>query len=90
MDAVMSQPGTFGIRLRERRLALGLTLAQLADRAGMHLQGVAKVESGARPNPTWETIIALCKALGVTPDYFYTVAEVEPVPEPPKPMGKRK
>ena len=72
MTTTMSTTPTFGERLRAMRTARGLTLAELANRAGMHLQGVANIESGRRPNPTWETVVALSKALGVSPDAFLT------------------
>jgi transcriptional regulator with XRE-family HTH domain len=54
----------FADRLRELRGKAGLTLAELADRAEMHLQGLAKLEAGTR-EPQWGTVIALADALGV-------------------------
>jgi transcriptional regulator with XRE-family HTH domain len=54
----------FGPRLRELREAAGLSQAQLAERAGMHRFGVAKIERGERV-PGWDTVLALGKALGV-------------------------
>ncbi len=56
-------------RLRELRSEAGLTQQQLADRAGIHRVEVAKLEGGDR-SPTWETVIALCRALGVGCDAF--------------------
>ena len=57
----------------------------------MHLQAVAKIESGRTPNPTWETIVALSKALGVSTDAFL---EGEELPadenEEPPPLRHRK
>jgi transcriptional regulator with XRE-family HTH domain len=54
----------FATRLRAIRTELGLTLAELSDRAGMHLQSIAKLESGQR-EPSWATVQALARALGV-------------------------
>jgi len=47
------------------RESTGITQQELADRAGMHKLGVAKLEQGLR-EPTWATVQALAKALGVT------------------------
>ena len=59
----------FAGRLRELREAAGLTQGTLAERAGMNRFGVAKLEQGVT-RPSWETVIALCKALGVGCDEF--------------------
>jgi transcriptional regulator with XRE-family HTH domain len=89
MEAVMSKPSSgFGPRLKTLRTARGLTLAELAARSGLHLQGVAKIERGIR-EPNWLTVVALAKPLDVTPDSF--LAEPEPpAPEPPPPPAKGK
>jgi transcriptional regulator with XRE-family HTH domain len=59
----------FGVRLRELREAAGLTQAQLAERAGLHPQGVVKLERGER-EPAWSTLLALADALGVSVSAF--------------------
>jgi transcriptional regulator with XRE-family HTH domain len=87
MDNVPDQ--TFAERLKELRGAAGLTQADLAKRAGMHKIGVAKLEQGLR-QPSWATVQALCKALGVSCSAFEgTGAEEDteptPAPEPPPP-----
>lgn len=60
-----NQDPSFASRLKELREGAGLTQAALAERAGMHKLGVAKLEQGLR-EPTWATVRALAKALGVT------------------------
>lgn len=59
----------FGAVLRSHREEQGLTLAELADRAGLHLQAVARLERGER-EPSWATAVALAVALGLTPNDF--------------------
>lgn len=54
----------FASRLRELREAAGLTQPQLAERAGMTRDGISHLEQGRR-KPSWETVLALCAALGV-------------------------
>jgi transcriptional regulator with XRE-family HTH domain len=54
----------FGVRLRELREQAGLTQQQLANAAGLHRFGIAKLEQGVR-EPSWATVKALCDALGV-------------------------
>lgn len=58
----MADPTTLGNRLRARRVDLGLTLAEVATRAGLSLPYVSNLERG-RGNPTMEAITALAKAL---------------------------
>lgn len=58
-------PTGFGKRLKELREAAGLTQQELADRAGMHKFGVAKVEQGHR-GVSWEKALDLARALGVS------------------------
>ena len=59
----------FGARLKALRLAAGLTQEQLAERANMYSQHITRLETGGR-SPTWETVLKLAKALGVSTDKF--------------------
>jgi DNA-binding XRE family transcriptional regulator len=54
-----------GARLRELRLAAGLTQAELARRTGIHRPNIARVEAG-RHTPSLETLARLASAIGVT------------------------
>jgi putative transcriptional regulator len=62
-------PEHFAARLKELRVAAGLTQPELAERAGMSKAGVADLEQGRR-EPSWSTVLALCAALGVGCDAF--------------------
>jgi transcriptional regulator with XRE-family HTH domain len=42
---------------------------QLAEKAGLHRQGIAKLENGER-EPAWGTVRALARALGVSCSAF--------------------
>ena len=55
---------TIGQRLRARRVALGLTLADVAEQSGLSLPYVSNLERG-RGNPTLDALGALAKALDV-------------------------
>ena len=57
-------------RLRERRVALGLTQGQLAARIGVTYQQVYKVEAGVN-RLTVGQLAGLAEALGVGPAHFY-------------------
>jgi transcriptional regulator with XRE-family HTH domain len=46
------------------RIQAGLTQTQLAEKAGLHLHGLTKLEQGDR-EPAWSTVLDLAKALGV-------------------------
>jgi transcriptional regulator with XRE-family HTH domain len=54
----------FARRLKELREAAELTQAELAERCGLHLSAVFKLEQGRRA-PSWDTVQTLCKGLGV-------------------------
>jgi PAS domain S-box-containing protein len=54
---------TFGQRLRELRHHKGLTQKELADRAGVSITYVSKLETGALPPPREKTILALADIL---------------------------
>jgi DNA-binding XRE family transcriptional regulator len=53
-----------GARLRELRMAAGLTQAELARRTGIHRPNIARVEAG-RHTPSLETLARLATAIGV-------------------------
>jgi transcriptional regulator with XRE-family HTH domain len=57
----------FAAGLRALRQKAGLTQAQLAERAGMHLHGISKLEQGDR-EPSLATAAKLAAALGLTVD----------------------
>jgi DNA-binding XRE family transcriptional regulator len=63
--ALSSIDGTkLGTRIRELRLAAGLTQAELARRTGIHRPNIARVEAG-RHTPSLETLARLAAAIGV-------------------------
>lgn len=62
-------PDGFAARLKSLRAAAKLTQAQLAERAGLHLHGLVKLERGER-EPAWATVQKLAAALGVTCEAF--------------------
>lgn len=56
----------FGPVLRRVRTERGLTQEQLADVSGLHRTEISLLERGER-KPLLETVVALCRGLGVTP-----------------------
>jgi transcriptional regulator with XRE-family HTH domain len=64
----------FGERLRALRVAAGMTQQELADKAEMHSQSVNRLERGGR-SPSWEIVLRLAQALGVSTDDFKPEAE---------------
>ncbi len=53
-----------GARLKQLRLAAGLTQAELARRTGIHRPNIARVEAG-RHTPSLETLAKIAEAMGV-------------------------
>lgn len=60
----------FGARIRELRVAAGLSQENLASRCGLHRTYLGGVERGER-NVGLLNIHAIAKALGVSPDIFF-------------------
>lgn len=59
---------TFGVFIREKREAKGLSRPQLAELAHVHLQTIANVERGTTKIPDLYTIYHLAKSLDIPPD----------------------
>ena len=65
-------PKTFGQFLKDKRLALDLSLREFARRVGMQPSNYCNVEAGVLPPPPAETLEKLSRALGLkkgTSDY---------------------
>lgn len=61
----MGEDQSLGSRLRARRTALGLTLAQVAEKAELSIPYVSNLERG-RGNPTIDALRSIAEALEVT------------------------
>ncbi len=64
----------FGERLRRLREAAGLTQEQLAEKAGLSVQGIAALESGRSRRPYPHTLRALSDALALSPEEHAALA----------------
>ncbi|CAN5597739.1 hypothetical protein BH11PLA2_BH11PLA2_45850 [soil metagenome] len=82
----------FKDRLKEGRKAAGITQEELAEKAGLSISSVTKLEQGGRGSRVSLGVAAkLAKAFGKTCEYFADcedVAAEEPVKKPAK--GKKK
>jgi transcriptional regulator with XRE-family HTH domain len=68
----------FGREIRRRREAQGLTLEQLADRAGLTPNYIGTIENGKR-DPSLSTVIALSSGLRISPaELFGGIKELSP------------
>lgn len=67
--AVSSSIKEVADRIKETRIAAGVTQAELGRRLGISYSGVSKIERGTY-NVGLETIKKIAKALNVTPDYL--------------------
>ena len=72
-------PDWFADRLKELREGAGLSQQALADKSGMTREGIAQLETRRR-KPSWESVVALCQALGVGCDAFTTPAAERQAP----------
>ncbi len=65
----MNSGDQFGPVLRRVRVERGLTQEQLANVSGLHRTEISLLERGQR-KPLLETVVALCRGLGLTPAEF--------------------
>ena len=79
---------TTGERIKEARLAAGMTQTELADKIGVKFSAIHKYESGMVKNMKQDTIAKLSEALGVKPSYLmgYTDATADELAVPPQAM----
>ena len=70
-------------RIKSRRLALGLTLSEVADQLGVKEATAQRYESGEIKNIKHETIAALAKILRCSPAYIMGWEEIAEKNEPP-------
>lgn len=79
---------TLGMRLREKRTNLGLTLAAVRDRSGLSLPYISNLERD-RGNPTLESLGSLADALGTTVADLTGAGDASNAPSPPMPESLR-
>jgi len=65
-----------GERIKQARVAAGLSLRALADRAGVTAMAISKYETG-KSTPSSGVLLALAKALSVRTEYFFRPVKVE-------------
>ena len=63
---------------KERRMALGLSQKQLAEKAGVGVATIVSMETGRCP-PTWETCQKVRRVLGMPEEQFYSIREKVPL-----------
>jgi transcriptional regulator with XRE-family HTH domain len=79
----------FARRLKALRAAAKMTQKELAERTGMHLGGIFKLEQGVN-RPSWDTVQLLARALGVSCEAFIDPELQKPEAETPPAKKKRK
>ncbi len=84
MDDGAKAVAWFAGRLRELREGAGLTQQELAGKANLTRDGVAQMETGRR-SPSWDTVLAICSALGVSCEEFRQAPADAPKKGPGRP-----
>lgn len=75
-------------RIKERRKAIGMTLAQLADAVGVKEATAQRWESGNIKTVKYETVEQIATALGCSPVWLMGWTEDVHGPEEEKPIPK--
>jgi len=65
-----------GLRIKELRVARGMTQEELADRTGFFRTYMSRLETGAA-NPTFDALLVLATALDVAPAALFEQPEME-------------
>lgn len=58
--------------VKDRRLALGITQAELANKSGISRATVSDIENGKKVSIKTETLMRLAEALGIKVKDFFT------------------
>ena len=66
-----------GAEVRRRRRLAGLTLEQLAERAGLTANYIGEVENN-KADPSVSTIVALAKGLAINAGDFFPRSDISP------------
>jgi transcriptional regulator with XRE-family HTH domain len=66
-------------QLKEARQEANLTLAQVADKSGLAMESISRLETGAQTNPTWKTLGVFAAAVGRRPRLVAEPAERHPL-----------
>ena len=69
-----------GNRIKELRIAAGLTQTELGDKLGVGSSAVAKYEKGRVKNIKQSTIAKMAEIFGCTPSYVMALDDVPPLP----------
>src|SRR6185437_7682840 len=64
-------------QLKEARRLNSLTLSQVAERSGLAVESLSRLETGSQPNPTWRTLGLYAIAVGQRPE-LRALPAVEP------------
>ncbi|MBL8867566.1 MAG: helix-turn-helix transcriptional regulator [Planctomycetia bacterium] len=83
----MKKNTEFGRNLLRIRLEKGMTQKELADKAGLNTNALAKLERGVN-EPGWPVVLAVCAALGVSCSAFGGLAEESTVPAAEQKRGR--
>ncbi len=59
-----------GLRIKELRMARGLSTNKLSDMAGLSQSYVRNLEAGKYDNPTVDSLSLICEALGIAFEDF--------------------
>jgi len=63
-----NEKSTIGGNIKKYRNKLGISQDVLSKKANLAFHTIAKIETGATPNPTIETVKKIADALGVSLD----------------------
>ena len=63
-----NEKSTIGRNIKKYRNKLGISQDVLSKKSNLAFHTIAKIEAGATPNPTIETVKKIADALGVTLD----------------------
>ena len=66
-------------KISQLRKENGFTIEQVADEAGIPVSTIKKISAGITSNPSFETVLAISKALGCSLEEFMDAPIIKPV-----------
>jgi transcriptional regulator with XRE-family HTH domain len=71
---------SFGEALREARRAAGVSQRELAERVGLDFSYISKVENSRVSPPAADTVVAISRTLGISPEHLLALIGKLPTP----------
>ena len=76
MDEKVFLPGTIGERMKDLRTARGITIKELAEKAGLDYSTLSRIENGKIQKVADDVVLMLAKFFNVSTDFLLGLTNI--------------